>query len=186
MLLKQGFSSIGKKGKEIMLSIREYAKRQGITLQAVYQSLKSQENQERLQGHIITENGKKMLDDYAVSILDESRKRNPVVIMQEENSERVAELEEQNEKLTTAVMELQEKLLYKQEIIEKVQDKLIQAKENELQLLTSQSDTQALKEQIQSLENELQREKSKTWIDKLFKRNVNRCQADQDEQNTKI
>ena len=159
-----------------MLSVKEYADKQGVTIQAIYQSLKRQENQERLKGHIFMEHGKKMLDDYAVGVLDESRKQNPVVIMQVNDSERLADLEEQNKKLTAAVVELQDKLLQKQEIIESVQNKLIQAKENELQIIASQGDIKGLKEQIRSLENQLQMERSKTWLDKLFKRD--RCQVD--------
>ena len=46
-----------------MLSVREYADKQGVTIQAIYQSLKSKENAERLKGHIFMENGRKMLDE---------------------------------------------------------------------------------------------------------------------------
>ena len=153
-----------------MLSVREYADKQGVTIQAIYQSLKSKENAERLKGHIFMENGRKMLDETAVNILDESRNQNPVVIMQANESERIADLERENEKLTAAYMELQDQLIKKQDAILRVQNKLIQAKENESLLIQKENDISLLNKQIDELLDKLETEKQKTWWDKLLKR----------------
>ena len=158
------------KGENNMLSIKEYADRQGVSIQAIYQSLKSQENLERLKDHIFMENGRKMLDDYAVKVLDESRKQNPVVIMQISESERIADLERENERLTQAFIELQDKLIKKQEHIQEMQEQLLQTKEHEMQLITSKSEIKSLNEKIGTLQESLEKERAKTWLDKLFKR----------------
>ena len=153
-----------------MLTIKEYADKQGVTIQAIYQSLKSQENLERLKDHVFLENGRKMLDDYAVKVLDESRKQNPIIVMQEKENERLQELESENKKLTAAIIELQEKLIHKQDLIQEINNKLIESKQYEMQLNVSVNEIKSLNEQIGTLQENLEKEKAKTWLDKLLKR----------------
>ena len=153
-----------------MLSIKEYAEKQGITIQAVYQTLKTKENKERLKDHVFFKDGKKFIDDTGVKILDDARKRHPVVVVKESESEKLKELQEKNDKLKDIVIELQGQLLAKQQSLENAQKALLNTKELERQLIASQNSENALKEQINDLQHALENEKAKTWLEKLFKK----------------
>ena len=153
-----------------MLSIKEYADKQGVSKQAIYQSLKSQENLERLKDHIFLENGRKMLDDYAVKVLDESRIVNPVVVMQEEKNERIEELTSEVKKLTAALIEQQKIVIEKQEYIQELQNRLLEEKNKAMELSIKESEISALNAKIEDIEQLLKYERGRTWLDKLFKR----------------
>ena len=60
-----------------MTSVKQYAEERKITIQAVHQSMKGKRKQALLEGHVHMVNGVKWLDDEAVQILDEDRKKIP-------------------------------------------------------------------------------------------------------------
>ena len=62
-----------------MVSIRDYAKMNNVSYEAIRQQVKRYEDE--LNGHIIKQNRTQFLDDVAVDILDQHRKENPVVII---------------------------------------------------------------------------------------------------------
>lgn len=104
-----------------MVTVKEYAKAHGKSVQAVYQQMKARENAPLLEGHIITEkvNNKptKFLDDVAVEILERASMQSPSIVMQAEQSERLEQLQNDKELLLVRVAELQDGLLKKQELI---------------------------------------------------------------------
>lgn len=61
-----------------MISVKEYALRKKVTTQAVYKQLRLHAND--LNDHIFKVNGKKMLDDHAVDLLDRVSSESPVTI----------------------------------------------------------------------------------------------------------
>ena len=76
-----------------MLSIKDYARDNGVTYEAVRQQVKRY--QKELEGHIHQEGRTQYLDDVAVAILNEHRSRNPIVLYNAEASDRANELERQ-------------------------------------------------------------------------------------------
>ena len=78
-----------------MISMKDYAKANGITYEAVRAQVKRY--REQLDDHIIQDGRTQYLDDIAVAFLDEKRQKNPVVVYQQGKDERIEELES-NEK----------------------------------------------------------------------------------------
>lgn len=74
-----------------MVSIRDYAKMNNVSYEAIRQQVKRYEDE--LNGHIIKQNRTQFLDDVAVDILDQHRKENPVVIINKDTDSRLKQLE---------------------------------------------------------------------------------------------
>ena len=75
-----------------MVSIRDYAKMNNVSYEAIRQQVKRYEDE--LNGHIIKQNRTQFLDDVAVDILDQHRKENPVVIINKDTDSRLKQLED--------------------------------------------------------------------------------------------
>ena len=91
------------RGFIMFITVKDYAKQRGITIQAVHQSMKSKRKQELLNGHVFVQDGVKWLDEEAVAILDKDRSRSAVVIEREDNSQKIQQLEEQVKQLLVKV-----------------------------------------------------------------------------------
>ena len=76
-----------------MLSIKDYAKQNNITYEAVRQQIKRY--REQLDDHIIQDGRTQFLDDIAVAFLDEKRQKNPVVVYQQGKDEQIEELQQE-------------------------------------------------------------------------------------------
>ena len=121
-----------------MITIKEFAELHGKSVQAVYKQIKSKENATLLEGHIFTEkiNNKsvKMLDDVAVQILNDASKQSIQVILQNDDKERIEQLETENKTLLIKIASLQEELITTQKELGKEKDnvKLLQNEKIEL------------------------------------------------------
>ena len=121
-----------------MITIKEFAELNGKSVQAVYKQIKSKENATLLEGHIFSEkiNNKsvKMLDDVAVQILNDASKQSIQVIMQNDDRERIEQLETENKTLLIKIASLQEELITTQKELGKEKDnvKLLQNEKIEL------------------------------------------------------
>lgn len=112
-----------------MVSIKDYAINKGVSTQAVYKQLKTHEKV--LTGHIQKVKGTRYLDDEAVAYLNNQSDKTPSVFVQNNNTERVVELEDENKRLLIKIAELQEIVIQKSERIEMLQEstiKLLEAK----------------------------------------------------------
>lgn len=96
-----------------MVTIKEYAKKQNKTVQAVYKQLNAKSNKQRLEGHIYKNeiNGKMttFLDEEAEAILNNASKEAPIVIEKDNRNERIEELENQVKQLQAKIIELEER-----------------------------------------------------------------------------
>lgn len=162
-----------------MVSIKDLAAQNNVTYEAVRQQV--QRYTSELEGHIFVQGRTKYLDDYAVEFLNSKRDANPVVVYDVNKDSEIERLENEN-----ALLRM--KLLEKQEKIEKLQDKLLEAAETPVLLLTAQNDllaTQAelseAQEKIKVLSDELDEYKAKeenpapeqekekrSWLYRLF------------------
>lgn len=91
-----------------MVSIRDYAKMNNVSYEAIRQQVKRYEDE--LNGHIIKQNRTQFLDDVAVNILDQHRKENPVVIINKDTDSRLKQLEDENKNLLIKVAQQADKI----------------------------------------------------------------------------
>ena len=115
-----------------MITIKDYAKNNGITYEAVRKQVNRYKSD--LEGHISKVGRTQYLDDEAVVFLDSKRAENPVVIIQTNKDEEIQRLHEENKILLLKVAELQDALLK-----EKDQVKLLQ--EDKIKLLEQNNKT---------------------------------------------
>lgn len=165
-----------------MITIKEYAKKHNITIQAVYQQINRQKHAEALEGHIEVIKGIKYLDDEAVSILEAARESSPAIVVQENKDERILELENEIKKLlvenTAAANELKD--LYKWKSDQAVAIAAVETNKLMLEEKTSlyeqeksrseelQHKLNEQEEENRRLREELQNEQKKSWLQKLL------------------
>ena len=75
-----------------MITIRDYAKENNVSYEAIRKQIKRYEDE--LNGHIIKQNRTQFLDDIAVAILDQHRRENPVIIVNQDTDYRLKQLED--------------------------------------------------------------------------------------------
>lgn len=75
-----------------MVSIKEYAKTKGVTVQAVYKQLKTHEKE--LENHIETVKGIRYLDDFAVDYLNSKSDNSPAAVVSENKDLIIEELKQ--------------------------------------------------------------------------------------------
>lgn len=140
-----------------MVSIRDYAKMNNVSYEAIRQQVKRYEDE--LNGHIIKQNRTQFLDDVAVDILDQHRKENPVVIINKDTDSRLKQLEDENKNLLIKVAQQADKI---SQLNEDLKNKIEQMtslllENNEKTLLLEQKKDQA--EEINQLKEQLDQEK---------------------------
>ena len=92
-----------------MTTIREYAKRKGVSYEAIRKQIARY--REDLDGHITTKRQTKYLDDFAVSFLDDRRRDSPIIVYNQERSEEVQLLKDQVESLRNELMTTQKRVI---------------------------------------------------------------------------
>lgn len=103
-----------------MVTVRDYAEKRGVSVQAIYKQMKAHEKE--LKGHVKIVKKIKYLDDYAVEYLTVQSSESPTIIMQTDQNERIEQLERENHNLLLKVAELQEQVIKKSERIEQLQE----------------------------------------------------------------
>lgn len=126
-----------------LISIKEYARQRGKSVQAVYQQMSRKTNAEVLKGHIVTKvymNKKtKFLDEFAVEILDHGSSQTPSVILQTDDKEKIEALEQENKVLLEKIALQADKLAAQSEELRNY-DKLMLESGNKLKLAESRAD----------------------------------------------
>ena len=89
-----------------MITVKEFAKRQHRSVQAIYQSIDRYKLQ--LEGHIQKIGRTSYLDDEAVAFLETKREQNPVVIFQQDKDEELERLRQNADVMKAKIAELQE------------------------------------------------------------------------------
>ena len=91
-----------------MITIRDYAKENNVSYEAIRKQIKRYEDE--LNGHIIKQNRTQFLDDIAVAILDQHRRENPVIIVNQDTDSRLKQLEDENKNLLIKVAQQADKI----------------------------------------------------------------------------
>ncbi len=89
-----------------MITVKEFAKRQHRSVQAIYQSIDRYKLQ--LEGHIKKVGRTSYLDDEAVAFLETKREQNPVVIYQQDKDEELERLRQNADVMKAKIAELQQ------------------------------------------------------------------------------
>lgn len=123
------------------MTIKEYASKNGVTIQAVYQQINRKSNKEFLKEHIEIVNGIKHLDEVAVEYLESKHENSPTVIIDTNEKDRIDELENENHNLLLKVAQLQEALLKEKDQVKLLQqEKISLFEKNQLLLEERQSE----------------------------------------------
>lgn len=153
-----------------MITIKDYAKQQGISHQAVYQMLGT--HKDELDPHIIKQGRTRYLTDEAVEILEKYRQQAPIVMERQDQVARIKELEQEREQLLIKTADLAARLA---ELADWKAEKAVEiaAAEHQKQLLTTtQADLERkadeirdLKKQVEDLQHEQERKLS--WRERI-------------------
>lgn len=126
------------------MSVKEYAVQRGKSAQSVYKQMKSKENGERLDGHIhvfkVNNKDVKYLDEEAVKVLDEASQHSVQVILQTDDKERIAQLEEDKQALLIQIAEIQNELIQTQKALSAEKDNVKQLQAEKIELLEMKLD----------------------------------------------
>lgn len=141
-----------------VMSIKDYARARKISYEAARQQVKRYADE--LAGHISRQNRTQYLDDYAVSLLDDHRQQNPVVVINQDRSEEIERLRAENRALLQQVATLQDRLLTAQE-------SAIEAAKATARLEAAEADRSRLEARTAALESELD-EARKHWWQKIL------------------
>lgn len=132
----------------MMISIRDLAKQNGVTYEAVRQQVKRYADE--LEGHIHVEGRTQYLDDYAVELLESKRQASPVVVYEANKDEEIARLRDENKNLLLQLNAKNDKIVL-------LQDQLLEAAKTPLLLAAAQSDLAEAKSKAAEQAEELQR-----------------------------
>ena len=104
-----------------MISLKDYAKQNNITYEAVRAQVKRYHQE--LEDHIVRDGRTQYLDDVAVAFLDERRQKNPVVVYQQSKDEAIEamrlELEGAYKKIAEQAVQITELQQFKLDTMEK-------------------------------------------------------------------
>lgn len=138
-----------------MLTVKEYAEKQGKSVQSVYKQIRGKEKAVALDGHIhlIRVNNRmiRLLDEEAIRVLDEASKQSVQIVEQSNDRERIEELERENKALLIKISELQDALISEQKDVQRLQNEKMEL------LATRQNQEQ------DSADEKLKEERKKWW-----------------------
>lgn len=138
-----------------MITIKDYAKQQGVSYEAIRKQIKRYEKD--LEGHLVKQNRFLMLDDDAVRFLDAKRSENPVIVYEQNKDEELEQLRKENKNLLIQMNMVQDEM-------KQVQQKLI-AEMDHNKLLTNEK-VQYLEYKTRAEEQDLQLQDIKKERDK--------------------
>ena len=168
------------------ISIKDYAKQKGVTYEAIRKQISRYKNE--LEGHIVVDHRRQLLDETAVAILDKHREGNPVIVYQQDKDEELQNLRDENNNLlkqTVALLNENKALIEKAGQIklleadneakaQKLADAEKSAQSANLKLSEAtkafEDKEQQLQAEIEQLRQQLSDEKERplTWRERLF------------------
>lgn len=136
------------------ISIRDYAKEQHITYEAARKQVRRYEAE--LEGHTYKQGRTQYIDDYAVELLNNHRRQNPVIIVQQDKDDELQQLRAENKALLQQVAALQDKLLTARETA-------LETAQKTAMLEVAAADKERLEARCAALQDELEAAKRPWW-----------------------
>lgn len=155
-----------------MITVKQYAESRNKSVQAVYQAMKRKNNKVLLEGHVKREDGATWLDNEAVRILDEGRSQQAIVVVPPDMELELKRIEIQaQETIDRIKRELQQEIFELKEEKDELKEEKRELKEEKRELKEEKrelnEENKELKKEIEALKEALNKEKSKSWWDKL-------------------
>lgn len=108
-----------------LVSMKEYAEQHGVSYEAVRRQVALYKTSS-LKGHIVVENRKQYLDEYAIVFLNNHRFKNAISITHLENKDELCRLREENNNLLKQIAALQQQIINEKENNIQLQNKVVQ------------------------------------------------------------
>lgn len=140
-----------------LMTLKQFADDQGISYEAVRRAVKRHGN--KLNGHIIENDGVRYLDEEAVKILKERRRESPIVVQTMDQGEEIRELRDQIESLRSQLMQAQNELLSSKDRIIALQDEVKAGIEDRAKYQLLLTDNEDQKKKLIEVETDLDQEK---------------------------
>lgn len=96
-----------------MITIRDFARDEDISYEAARKQIARYSDE--LKGHIIQDNKRRLLDDFAVDFLRQRRRKNPVVVQQYDATAELQQLKNEKEQLLLQLNSVQAQLVQAQQ-----------------------------------------------------------------------
>ncbi len=143
-----------------MITIKDYAKQQGVSYEAIRKQIKRYEKD--LEGHLVKQNRFLMLDEEAVRFLDTKRAENPVIIYEQNKDEALDQLRKENKNLLIQMNMVQDEMKQvQQKLIAQMQSNHLLTTEK-LKYLEYKTQAEAKEQRLQDLKKE--RDQAQTAI----------------------
>jgi predicted nucleic acid-binding Zn-ribbon protein len=139
------------------MTLKQFAEDQGISYEAVRRAVKR--HGDKLNGHIIENDGVRYLDEEAVKILRERRRESPIVVQTMDQGEEIRELTAQIESLRAQLMQAQNELLSSKDRIIALQDELKAGIEDRAKYQLLLTDNEEQKRKLRDAEADLDQER---------------------------
>lgn len=131
------------------MTLKQYADDQGISYEAVRKQVIRYA--EELSDHIITQDRKKYLDQYAVKFLTERRRESPIILMNMDQNEENQRLKEEIESLRVKLMTAQNELLKEKDRIISLQDEAKKTLEDRARYMALLEESKAKDEKLKEM-----------------------------------
>lgn len=153
-----------------LMTLKQFADSKSISYEAVRKQVTRFHKE--LQGHIITKNRTQYLDEWAVSFLSERRRESPIVLLTENQSDKISSLTEQVETLKAQLLKAQDDLIASKNRIISMQDdarQLAEVQANYNLLLESHSSQEKKLRDMESdlMQADLQHEADQARMEEL-------------------
>lgn len=140
-----------------LMTLKQFAEDQGISYEAVRRAVKR--HGDKLNGHIIENDGVRYLDEEAVKILKERRRESPIVVQTMDQGEEIRELTAQIESLRAQLMQAQNELLSSKDRIIALQDEVKAGIEDKTKYQLLLTDNEEQKRKLRDAEADLDQER---------------------------
>lgn len=163
-----------------MITIKEYAEDQKVSYEAIRKQLKRYASE--LEGHIIRQGRQQLLDDHAIEFLNTKRQENPIIVVNQENSEYIKELENKVSALQALLVQRNDDLQKAQNLadtrlLEASKVKYLEKDVERLEIAQNRSESiikqrddelHSVKQQLLNKENEIKKLRSRRWLARLL------------------
>lgn len=158
-----------------LISIRDYAKSQNVSYEAVRQQVVLYAKE--LEQHIIKQNRTRFLDEYAVEFLTARRREHPIILMNQTKDEELEEMKAEIDRLREQLVSAQNQLLTKQEQIVTIQEKYIALQEERQEAIQAKAQYEGLLTMHETTKKELSEAKDQLAA---AQNEISRAEAERD------
>ena len=128
------------------MTLKQYAESKHVSYEAVRKQVIKYKKE--IADHIIRKDGVQYLDQDAIAFLSEKRRHSPLVVVHEDNKDRIAELEAEVEALKAKLMTAQNEIMNTQSKLIQIQDTAKEALETKTRYDVLLEDHQHTKEEL--------------------------------------